>query len=99
MRVPTDFEQKLMSEARAKRDAMVTDRMPCCINCGWAALRPAFVHKDPDWFSAHYICCTWPRLVDVASSVPKPREAAKDPIMVHVAGTECAVFKLREDLV
>lgn len=87
-----ETDLRLMKEARDKRDQMIRDKVPCCINCKWASVRPAFSHKDPDWFAAHYIQCTWPRLNILPSSVATPREAKDDPTMQHMAGTECRVF-------
>jgi hypothetical protein len=92
-----DFDQKLMDEARAKRDQMVRDGVACCINCAWRELRPAFAISKPDTFAAHYVQCTWPRLHPLPSSMSKPREAASDPIMQHMAGTECPKFELKRD--
>lgn len=92
----SEFDQKLMQQAREKRDQMIRDKSQCCINCEWASIRPSFVVKEPDTWALHYVQCTWPRLNEISDSVSKPRNPNSDPTMQHMAGTTCHVFKLKK---
>jgi hypothetical protein len=93
----SEFGQKLMEKAQALRDEMIRNKEQCCINCRWSVLPAAFGPKDA--VSAnHYVHCVWGLSNVVADAWVGTFIDRKlgQPIMQHMAGTDCKAYELRE---
>jgi hypothetical protein len=84
----TDFDIKLMDDARITREEHLASNRPCCFKCKHQA-----PPNNPE-HAAHYVACRWIETAPIPQHMAFGNTRALMPI---TAGENCGAFAWRPD--